>query len=237
MINVLVVNLNNLKYTKDCIKDLLNQNFKDFKITLVDQNSSESGTKEYLEEITSVGIINVVINEKNTPLNHVWNWFYDNHYDELLCFLNNDVRVSSNFVKDTIDVFNTEEKVGIVCHSTNHTSFDREKKYLDYVIMEEDKYMQGWDYTIRRSLYKKIPNTLRTYCGDDFIFQNVYDQKYKMAYILSSPMIHYEGKSKKYLMENGVIDIHKYIALGFKHHLKPNLNISKIKPTFERIKL
>jgi len=80
-----------------------------------------------------------------------------------------------------------------------------------------------------------IPNFLRTYCGDDFIFQNVYDNGYDLAYITSSPIIHYEGKSKKYLKENGVLDIQKYIQSGHKHHLKINFNYSKIKPTFNII--
>jgi GT2 family glycosyltransferase len=217
--------------------DLLNQNYKDFKITLVDQNSSEPGTKEYLDYITTnIKEIDVVRNEINTPLNHVWNWFYENHDDEILCFLNNDVRLTNNFVKDTVDTFVKEENVGIVAHSSNHPNFDEELSELHYVVMINNNHMQGWDYAIRRSLFKPIPDALRTYCGDDFIFQNVYDNGYKMAYILSSPIIHYEGKSKKYLKENGVLDIHKYIEMGFKHHLKPNFNISKIKPTFQKLK-
>jgi GT2 family glycosyltransferase len=39
-ISVLVVNLNNLSYTKQCIEDLLNQDVK-FNLTLIDQNSTE----------------------------------------------------------------------------------------------------------------------------------------------------------------------------------------------------
>jgi len=237
MLNILVVNLNNIAYTNDCINDLLNQNYSSFKITLVDQNSSELGTKEYLDMLVSkFKQIDVVRNEVNTPLNHVWNWFYEKYDDEILCFLNNDVRISNNFVKDTIELFQKENNVGIAVHSTNHPNFSEEIPELRYEVMLNNIHMQGWDYAIRRDLFKPIPHALRTYCGDDFIFQNVYDSGYKMAYILSSPIIHYEGKSKEYLKENGMLDIHKFVDMGFKHHLKPNLNISLIKPTFKEIK-
>jgi GT2 family glycosyltransferase len=45
-ISVLVVNLNNLLYTKQCIEDLLNQDVE-FNLRLVDQNSSEEGTNDF----------------------------------------------------------------------------------------------------------------------------------------------------------------------------------------------
>jgi GT2 family glycosyltransferase len=233
-INVLVVNLNNIGYTKDCIDDLLKQDHKDFKITLVDQASTEAGTEEYLNSITNP-MVTIVKNRFNSPLNHVWNWFSDYAIGDLLCFLNNDVRIPSNFVSDTVKTFMADDSIGIAVHTTNHPSYQSKLNELKYELMVENKHMQGWDYTIRKELFKKIPDTLRTYCGDDFTFQNVYNNGKKLAYILSSPIIHYEGKSKKYLLENGVLDIYRYIDLGFPHHLKPNYNYTNIKPTFDKI--
>lgn len=236
-INVLVVNLNNIRYTKNCIEDLLRQDDKNFKITLVDQASTEYGTDEYLESLREVNnpMINIIKNEVNSPLNHVWNWFSDYANEDLLCFLNNDVRIPSNFVSDTVKTFMENESIGIAVHTTNHQNYNSKLDELKYMVMNENKYMQGWDYTIKKDLFKKIPDALRTYCGDDFTFQNVYDGGKKLAYILSSPMIHYEGKSKQYLMENGVLDIHRYIDMGYKHHLKPNFMFTNIKPTFDKI--
>ena len=141
-INVLVVNLNNIGFTKDCIDDLLRQNINDFKITLVDQASTESGTKEYLDSITD-SRVTIVRNEINTPLNHVWNWFSGYAKEDLLCFLNNDVRIPSNFIKDTVDVFKKEETVGIAVHSTNHILYCNKLDELKYEVMVHDKHMQG----------------------------------------------------------------------------------------------
>ena len=47
-ISVLLVNLNNLSYTKQCIEDLMKQDVE-FNLRLVDQNSSEEGTNDFLD--------------------------------------------------------------------------------------------------------------------------------------------------------------------------------------------
>ena len=50
-LRVLIINLNNQNYTKNCTNLLLNQKFNDFKITLFDQNSNEIGTEEDVRRI------------------------------------------------------------------------------------------------------------------------------------------------------------------------------------------
>ena len=49
-IRILIVNLNNKDYTKNCVNNLLSQTHSNFKITIVDQNSYEQGTQEMLDE-------------------------------------------------------------------------------------------------------------------------------------------------------------------------------------------
>lgn len=229
-IRILVVNLNNKEYTKNCINNLLSQTYKNFKLTIVDQNSSEEGTQEFLETLTDLRI-QIVRNEENQPLNHVWNWFHQTYTEEILCFLNNDVIITDNFIYDIMEVFNKETQVGIVVHSTNHESYTAKKTPTEYTIVERDRYMQGWDYSIRRDLFTPIPEQLKTYCGDDFIFHNLYKQGYDVAYVTSSPMIHFEGQSKKFMKTSGVEDIHTYVRMGFPHNLRINEEFSKIKPS------
>jgi GT2 family glycosyltransferase len=229
-IRILVVNLNNKEYTKNCVNNLLSQTYENFKLTIVDQNSSEEGTQEFLETLTD-SRVNVVKNSENRPLNHVWNWFYQTYNEEILCFLNNDVIITDNFIHDVIEVFSKEPQVGIVVHSTNHDSYTVKKPQTEYTIVEKGRYMQGWDYSIRRNLFMIIPEQLKTYCGDDFIFHNLYKQGYDVAYVTSSPMIHFEGQSKKFMKTSGVEDIHTYIRMGFPRNLRINEQFSKIKPT------
>jgi GT2 family glycosyltransferase len=229
-IRVLVINLNNKKYTENCINLLLNQKFNDFKITLFDQNSNQPGTEEMLNHFVDKGI-DVIKNKTNDPVNSVWNWFYKTYTEDILCFLNNDVLIYDNFISDVLHVFENEPNVGIAVHSTNHDSYTTKKDIPEYVVVEPKKYMQGWDFSIRRSLFTIIPEQLKTYCGDDFLFHNLYENGFDVAYITSSPMIHFEGQTKPFMIHGGVVDIHEYVRMNLPHYLKINPNYSNIKPT------
>jgi GT2 family glycosyltransferase len=229
-IRVLVINLNNKNYTKNCVNLLLNQTFNEFKITLFDQNSQEQGTDEMLDYFITKNV-DVVKNKSNDPVNSVWNWFYKNHTEDILCFLNNDVLIYDNFISDIMHVFEKEFNVGIAVHSTNHNNFTTKKETTEYTIVEPKKFMQGWDFSIRRELFTLIPEELKTYCGDDFLFHNLYEKGFDLAYITSSPMIHFEGQSKSSMVHGGFIDTISYLKLGLPHYLKINYNYSNIKPS------
>lgn len=231
-IGVLVVNINNLDYTRGCIADLLKQT-RPFDLTIIDQNSNEAGTKEYLNKIAKTYNFKVVFNNENIDLNRIWNSFYLNNKNKYLCFLNNDVRLPDNFIADTIDIFEREDDVGCVVHATNHPNYSRKINQLKYIVLDR-KIKQGWDFTIRRSAYNIIPDELHVYCGDDYLFEMMYRSNLKTAFALSSPIIHYQGKSMKYLKEPPS-DVKRYAKLGFKHNLRHCPEYSKIKPTFKNI--
>lgn len=234
-LKILVINLDNLEFTKTCLKDLSKQTNKNFDIVLVDQNSKEEGTKVFLDSLFYDNL-EIIRNKINKPLHDVWNWFANTYENEYLCFLNNDVELATNFVESIIEVFDKEPKVGIVVHTTNHEKYDIESNNLNYIVVEPFKYMQGWDFSIRKEIYPNVPSYLKTYCGDDYIFNNIYEQGYNLAYILSSPMIHYEGQSKKSMTTNGYEDHVAFKQHNNKHYLSVNFYFSKIKPTFSEIK-
>lgn len=199
LMHIQIININGLKYTKKLIFNLLNQNFDGIlKITIVDQGSTEKGTKRYFDFMENLSNnINVVRNKENININVVWNKFYQNTKDNYLCFLNNDVSVPKNFVKDTVQILNTEPYVGCVVHATNNPQYSTPTRFLKYVIPNK-KFAQGWDFTIRRNLYTPIPKNLDTFGGDDWLFSHMYKMGYSTAIALSSPIIHYWGKSRKY---------------------------------------
>ena len=159
-LRVLIINLNNQDYTKNCINLLLNQKFNDFKITLFDQNSNEIGTEEMLNYFKDKGV-DVIKNKTNDPVNSVWNWFYNNHTEDILCFLNNDVLIYDNFISDVMHVFENEPNVGIAVHSTNHDDYTTKKEITEYKVVEPKNFMQGWDFSIRRNVFTLIPEQLK----------------------------------------------------------------------------
>lgn len=197
-LHIVVVNYNNLGYTKDVVMDLI-ANTADFDLTIIDQNSSEAGTKDYLKELDSAWkserrTLNIVCNNANTPLNWVWNWFAERAVNaKYMCYLNNDIRLPRNFVSDTVEVFHREPNCGIVVHSTNLLT----SKVLDELSYMKLKghHMQGWDFTIHRDIYKPIDRKYELFFGDNWLFSHVYEMGYDVFGCYSSPILHYKSKT------------------------------------------
>jgi GT2 family glycosyltransferase len=237
--HVLVININNLSYTKNCINDLLNQNTKEFDILIVDNGSTEPGTKEYFNSLLSNKSIKVIYNATNIGVNRVWDDF-GLHNSGYLCFLNNDVRLTQNFIKDTYEIMLREHLVGVINHPSNNMKYANSLNGLKYDVIL-DRYKQGWDFTIRAELYKKIPDEIKVYCGDDWIFHNIYEAGYVGCMAVSSPIIHYQGKSTQYGFKvvpgpaNSDFKIYTE-RLKLPHYLRHLPHYSNIKPTFTEIK-
>ena len=110
-ISVLIVNLNNLDYTKQCLDDLLNQDIV-FNLRLIDQNSSEIGTIDFFNGFFTkhangefhgkINFLEISNTGYNKPLNHLWNEYVKESNTEFVCLLNNDVRLSPNFLSSAI---------------------------------------------------------------------------------------------------------------------------------------
>ena len=199
-ISVLLVNLNNLEYTKNVIDDLLDQSVI-FNLRLVDQNSSEVGTKEFFDNFFElhqkgnfygkINYLEITNTGFNKPLNYLWNEYMNESLTDFVCLLNNDVKISPNFLSSALEVFEREPFVGAVNHVTNNSSYSLWSDLLGYRIMDSP-YRQGWDPIFRKSCYSLIPDDLKFFYGDDYIYSKLYSLGYKGAYVLNSPMVHLE---------------------------------------------
>ena len=190
-VGVLVVNLNNIELTRGCLDSLSSQVNQNFKTYLIDQNSDEKGTDKFLKEYENKGVI-VHKNNTNVPLNHVWNEFKSKCNCDYLCYLNNDVVLSHFFIDDTIRILDSEPSVGAVIHVTNHHQYLKSGN-LNYKIMSV---YQGWDFTLRRDIIPTIPESLKVFGGDDYLFAKIRTAGYKTAMVYSSPIIHYKEKTR-----------------------------------------
>jgi GT2 family glycosyltransferase len=248
---VIVINLNTLSYTKNCIEDLLKQNVP-FDLTLVDQASHEKGIGEVFKWAQSQwnnrGRLNIIYNKINKSLNQVWNDFAQQAPNQYLCYLNNDVRIPSNFIKDSESVFITEPNVSITIHSTNHpTWLSKATHKLHYNIPQNQKIKQGWDFTIRKSDWELIPEIFKIFYGDDFIFYKTLLKNKKIAYILSSPILHFQGMSQRpheagfkvsYPKRNDNFrdDTHAWASTGWPHDHHSLTDFTRIKPTVNLVR-
>lgn len=231
-LHIQIVNINRLEMTKQVVSDLFRQTHQ-FNLTIVDQGSTEPGTKEYLYSLREIPYIEVIYNDSNVDLNRLWNRLYRESNCPYLCFLNNDVRVPANFVEDIVNILDKEKSVGAVIHPTNHPDYQKTSK-LNYAVLK-DQIVQGWAFTLRREVYTVIPDDLKVFGGDDWLFVQMYRKHWKTAIALSAPIIHFHAKSRKYykgdrqeeadaLKQHGIERLPYYIA-----------TYTRQKPRFEKI--
>lgn len=219
--DILIVNLNCLKHTEKLTRMVHNQTEKNYNLTIIDQNSTEKGTDLFLENCRKSNI-NAIKNKQNVPLNKLWNDFRQKSNCDILSFLNNDILIPKNFLQDNVRIFSQNNNVGIVIHATNNLNYNINLENTIFVTLTE-KVRQGWDFSIRRECFTQIPNSLDFYCGDDFLFENVYRCDKNVAVCLSSPIIHLLSQTRKnnkiIINRNPVKDIINYKLLGYKHYL------------------
>jgi hypothetical protein len=232
-----------LAHTKNLISDLDRQTHSKYDVYFYDQNSTEPGTKEFLIQLSRRSNYHVIQNGENIPLNHVWNKFANTAKDyDILTFLNNDIRITSNYLQDTANVLGKDPRIGIVIHATNNRDFSTATSPTRH-IFQEATIKQGWEFSLRPADWKDIPHQLWFYCGDDFIFDNMHKMRKKVGVVTSSPVIHKLSKTREAMGEDftakikqrALIDIENYKKLGFNHQWNNITKYSRLQPELKQI--
>tara|TARA_R110000803_G_scaffold46648_3_gene97814 strand:+ start:1603 stop:2403 length:801 start_codon:yes stop_codon:yes gene_type:complete len=242
---VIVVNRNCLKYTKSLMKDLSLQSNRNFDLVLIDNASTEAGTSEFINLLLKNTPHTIIKNPNNESLNKIWNRYANQKQYKYVSFLNNDIEIPANFIDDTLSIFKREGNVSCVIHATNHTEHQTVKTNLDYRVLPLSlQVRQGWDLTIKTETWEPIPETLQFYCGDDFIYEMMRRKGLNVAVALSSPVIHYQGMTRKNSPPNvdnkirnqALADITEYKRLGYTHIWTQLSPYSTMHPTYKTFK-
>lgn len=115
---ITVLNWNSPSDTEECIKSLLKQSYKDFKILVVDNGSADDSVKR-LEELADKheGKIILIKNPENLGfaggVNVGIKYAIDNGFDSVVLF-NNDAVADKNWLTELVKTADTDEKSGIV---------------------------------------------------------------------------------------------------------------------------
>lgn len=132
LISVLVVNLNGKKWLQKCMPSVLNSDYPQIEIIVVD-NGSVDGSVEFLKENYSK--IKVVQLNKNIGWSPANNEGMKLARGNIIVCLSNDMEVHPKWLKEIEKVMNSDPKIGIIqCNSLSmwdRKTLDSSMNYLD----------------------------------------------------------------------------------------------------------
>ena len=112
-VSIIISVFEQLEYTQKCLEKLEGtlDGVITYEVIIID-DASKDGTKEFLLSLKSP--YRIFLNSTNKGFAQNNNFAAKEAKGEFLCFLNNDVFVSGNWLLPMIDVFKTKENVGMV---------------------------------------------------------------------------------------------------------------------------
>jgi GT2 family glycosyltransferase len=205
MISVVIPVLNNILYTRNTLIDIANNVELPYEIFLID----DASTEDILSLVYDFKGLNIkfIRHDTNVGPNYIFNEGFNLSTGDYFSFLNNDLEINKYFFKKLRETFEANSNVAIVCPYTIpmkkgpslvSTSQD------DEIILEELPKREGWASTYRSSFLKRIkliPDFLRVYYGDDYLFQCAKLLGYDCLKISNNLIYHYRGKTVSQVIE------------------------------------
>lgn len=109
LISVVIVNWNGKKFLKECLSSLIVQDYKNIEIILVDNNSKD-GSVEYIKK--NFPKTKIIVNKGNLGFAEGNNVGYKYATGDYILFLNNDTKVTNNFISELVKVLEGDKKIG-----------------------------------------------------------------------------------------------------------------------------
>lgn len=108
-VSVIIVNWNGRKFLSECLSSLYNQEYKNIEVIFVDNNSSDNSV-EYVKK--NFPKTKIIINKKNLGFAEANNIGYRYAKSDYVLFLNNDTRVTVNFLTELVKSLDSDKKIG-----------------------------------------------------------------------------------------------------------------------------
>ena len=112
-VSVIILNFNGKRYLKDCLDSVLNQNYNNFKIILIDNGSSD-GSIEFVRQRYNDEKLKLYSADKNLGFAGGNNYGLKFCEGDFIVLLNNDVTVERNWLSELVNAFEKHENAGLV---------------------------------------------------------------------------------------------------------------------------
>ena len=122
LVSIVVLTYNALQYTKECIESIRDHTAYPHEIIFID-NASNDGTVEYLEQVVADNPhYRLIANKTNRGFAAGSNQGVAAARGDYVMLLNNDVLVSSGWLRDLVAALERDPQIGMVGPVTNHIS-------------------------------------------------------------------------------------------------------------------
>ena len=191
MISVVIPVFNNINITEALFSNISENIIKPTEIIIVD----DCGTDDYKGLVKKYSELNVryIRNDTNIGVNASWNKGIENSIYTIISILNNDILINKYFFKKIVETM-ADETIGLCVPNTiRHKSFNDIDDKPDLTELEQ---REGWAFTIRKeiiSTYGYIPNRIKYFYGDDYLFLSSKKMNYKNVKITNNTIFHYGG--------------------------------------------
>ena len=112
LVSIIVVTRNRRKVTLACLRSVFKMNYPNFKVILVDNGSTDGTIATVKKQFPKVKIADA---KKNLGLNGGKNLGQKQAKGKYILFLDSDIVVDKNFLKELVEVAESDQTIGIVC--------------------------------------------------------------------------------------------------------------------------
>ncbi|MGR3741273.1 glycosyltransferase family 2 protein [Companilactobacillus sp. DQM5] len=112
-VSIIVLNYNNALDTINCLKKLRKINYKNYKVIVVDNHSTDESLSKIEKAIDKEYLIKSPVNGGYAKGNNLGIKYALEINSDYICVLNNDVDITPNLILDFVSAFTTENELGI----------------------------------------------------------------------------------------------------------------------------
>lgn len=200
-LSIIVPVFNVEKYVEKCIKSILEQEFRDFELILVDDGSSDESGR-ILDQYRLIDSRIIVIHQKNMGVSSARNTGLNIATGKYIGFIDSDCWIDQQMYKEML-LYQEDKELDILCCNWNEDGKDYNSTIKETLTMESSEfYKRLFDIprTISDCIWNKV--FLRSYIGEirfntelaqaeDYQFLiDLYRKDAKMGYI---PKVYYYG--------------------------------------------
>ncbi len=232
-VSVIILNYNGQNYIENCLSSVLNVNYSNFEVILVDNASTDNSLTIAQNIFGNDSRIKIVKNEVNLGFSGGNNVGFEKSTGDYVVFLNNDTIVDPNWLSYLVDALQSDETIGLA--QSLILMIDGEKiqtagwLFSDYLVLKQSlaenktsslnfqsvfevPVASGASMIAKRSLINKIglfDSTVPFFYDDTLLSFKVWLANKRVVTISNSKIRHLQGATKSWNIQSTTFNLLK----------------------------